>query len=86
MGCIYQINYTKIPENKAILFSLDEKKTKNLIQKYCKIHAKSVEKSAVPLCFVSRIPRFNKRKNQKRMFMTCFCHIEGHFKAVCILI
>ena len=37
------------------------------------------------LCFVSRIPRFNKRKNQKRMFKTCFHHAEGHFEAVNVL-
>ena len=75
----------RISEDEAILFFKGEKKTVSLTQKYWKIHAKSVKRSVAHLCFLLRISRFNKNINQKRMFMTCFYHIEGHFKAAYVL-
>ena len=39
-------------------------------------------KEVLCICFVSRILRLKKKKNQKQTFMKCFDHIGGDFKAV----
>ena len=55
---------------------------KTITQKYWKIHAKSVEGRVVHLCFISRIPRLNKRKTRNERLFICFYHIGGDFKVV----
>ena len=89
---LIKITYTKLSilyehfrELDDFLFFIGEKTPKSLTQKQSKIHAKSVKTSVVHLCFVSRILRFNKKRTKKRTFMTCFYYIEGHFKAVYVL-
>ena len=70
---LIEITYTKlsilyeITENKTTLFFIGEKKAKSLWQKYGKIHAKSVERSVLHLCFVSRVWRFNKRTRNEHL-------------------
>ena len=47
----------KFPRIRQLFFFIGENKTK-------KIHAKSVERSVIHLCFVSRIPIFNKKRTR----------------------
>ena len=40
-----------------------------ITQKQWKTHAKSVERSVVYFCFVSRIPRLNKRRTRNKRYV-----------------
>ena len=70
----------KITENKTTLFFIGENKTKSLWQKYGEIHAKSVERSVLHLCFVSRIPRFNKRGTRNERLWHVFIILKDILK------
>ena len=68
-------------ENEVALFFICETKTKPITQN----SGRSIlnqSKEMLCICFVSRILRLKKKKNQKQTFMKCFYHIGGDFKAV----
>ena len=46
------------------------------------MNAESVEENVVHLCFVSRIPRLNKRRTRNERLFTCIYHTGGDFKVV----
>ena len=70
----------KITENKTTLFFIGENKTKSLRRKYGKIHGKSLERSALHLCFVSRIPRFNKGETRNKRLGHVFIILKDILK------
>ena len=80
-----EITYTKIKyvirkflKIRRLSFLNRQKKKKTIAQKYWKIHDKSVERSVVQLCFISKILRVIKRRTRQDRFY----NIRGEIKAV----